>query len=110
MSELLQAALRYAKHRCPVFPTNEAKHPRTKNGLTDATSDPETIARRQAERALEGPLSREEAELLLAKAARKGSVPALRLWFEQRAAGDSKQRGDEARRLLESVFGSDDGR
>jgi hypothetical protein len=60
--------------------------------------------RREAERALEGPLSPEEADLLLAKAARKGSVPALRLWFEQKAAGESKQRGDGARELLASVF------
>jgi hypothetical protein len=60
--------------------------------------------RRQAERALEGPLSPDEAELLLAKAAREGSVPALRLWFEQRAAGESKQRGDGARELIASVF------
>ena len=66
--------------------------------------------RKAAERALDGPLSAEEAELLLAKAARKGSVPALRLWFEQRAAGESKQRGDGARELLASVFGDDDGR
>jgi len=64
--------------------------------------------RKAAERALDGPLSAEEAELLLAKAARKGSVPALRLWFEQRAAGESKQRGDGARELLASVFGDDD--
>ena len=67
-------------------------------------------ARKAAERALDGPLSTEEAELLLAKAARKGSVPALRLWFEQRAAGDSKRRGDGARELLASVFGDDDDR
>ena len=66
--------------------------------------------RKAAERALDGPLSIEEADLLLAKAARKGSVPALRLWFEQRAAGESKQRGDGARELLETVFGDDDGR
>ena len=64
--------------------------------------------RKAAERALDGPLSAEEAELLLAKAARKGSVPALRLWFEQRAAGESKRRGDGARELLASVFGDDD--
>jgi hypothetical protein len=61
--------------------------------------------RKQAERALEGPLSPEEAELLLAKAARKGSVPALRLWFEMRSRDDAGKRGDDARRLLESVFG-----
>jgi hypothetical protein len=66
--------------------------------------------RKAAERALDGPLSTEEASLLLAKAARKGSVPALRLWFEQRAAGESKQRGDGARELLASVFGDDDAR
>jgi hypothetical protein len=65
--------------------------------------------RQQAERALkDGPLTPSEADLLLAKAARKGSVPALRLWFEQRTAGDSKSRGDDARKLIESVFGSDD--
>ena len=67
--------------------------------------------RRRAERALkDGPLTPAEAELLLAKAARKGSVPALRLWFEQRTASASKQRGDGARELLASVFGDDDER
>jgi hypothetical protein len=64
--------------------------------------------RKRAEYALkDGPLSPEEADLLLAKAARKGSVPALRLWFEQRTAGESKQRGDGARELLASVFRED---
>jgi hypothetical protein len=63
----------------------------------------------RAERALkEGPLTPEEADLLLAKAARKGSVPALRLWFEQKSAGEGKSRGEDARKLIESVFGSDD--
>jgi len=85
------------------------KRPDGKHGEFARAVDEARGQRRQAERALEGPLSREEAELLLARAARKGSVPALRLWFEQRAAGDSKQRGDEARKLIESVFGSDDG-
>lgn len=64
--------------------------------------------RKQAERALDGPLSAEEAELLVARAARKGSVPALRLWFERRAAEDSSQRGASARDLLRVVFGADD--
>ncbi len=62
--------------------------------------------RKAAERALDGPLSIEEAELLLAKAARKGSVPALRLWFEQRAAAESSGRGQDARKLLAEVFTS----
>jgi len=86
------------------------KRPDGRHGEFARAVDAARGERKQAERALEGPLSMEEAELLIAKAARKGSVPALRLWFEQRAAGDSKQRGDEARRLIESVFGSDDGR
>src|SRR5439155_25383135 len=81
----------------------DGKHGEFAKAVDDARSD-----RQRAERALkDGPLSTEEAELLLAKAARKGSVPALRLWFEQRAAGHSKQRGDEARKLIESVFGED---
>jgi|SRR5438876_10319679 len=63
--------------------------------------------RKTAERALDGPLSAEEAELLLAKAARKGSVPALRLWFEMRSRDDAGRRGDDARRLLASVFGEE---
>src|ERR1039458_3137519 len=57
--------------------------------------------RREAERVLkDGALSGEEAELLLARAARKGSVPALRLWFEQRTAADAGRRGSSARGLL----------
>jgi hypothetical protein len=81
------------------------KRPDGKHGEFARAVDEARGQRRQAERALEGPLSRDEAELLLAKAARKGSVPALRLWFEQRAAGESKQRGDGARELLGEVFG-----
>jgi hypothetical protein len=66
--------------------------------------------RKQAERALkEGPLTGEEAALLIARAARRGSVPALRLWFEQRAADDSAERGASARELLAKVFDSDAG-
>jgi Asp-tRNA(Asn)/Glu-tRNA(Gln) amidotransferase C subunit len=66
--------------------------------------------RKQAERAIkEGPLTGEEADLLIARAARRGSVPALRLWFEQRAADDSAERGASARELLAKVFDSDAG-
>jgi hypothetical protein len=61
--------------------------------------------RREAERALEGPLSPEEAESLLARAARKGSVPALRLFYERRAADAAGERGASARKLLAGVFG-----
>ncbi len=63
--------------------------------------------RREAERALKGPLSPEEAALLLAKAARKGSVPALRLWYERKAAEAAGERGATARKLLAGVFGGD---
>jgi transposase-like protein len=84
------------------------KRPDGNFGELAAAVDKARGERRHAERALKGgPLTPSEAELLLAKAARKGSVPALRLWFEQRVAGEGKQRGDEARRLLESVFGED---
>jgi transposase-like protein len=66
--------------------------------------------RKQAERELtEGPLTPEEAELLLARAARKGSVPALRLYYERQAADNASERGASARKLLSQVFG-DDGR
>lgn len=60
--------------------------------------------RRVAERALDGPLSEEEAELLLARAARKGSVAALRIFFERLDAAASSNRGDAARELLAGVF------
>ena len=60
--------------------------------------------RKAAERALEGALTPDEAELLLAKAARKGSVSALRLWFERRAAEDASRRGEGAQEALERVF------
>lgn len=63
-------------------------------------------ARKDAERAMkDGPLSAEEAELLLARAARKGSVPALRLYYERRNAEDASSRGAGARKLLAGVFG-----
>jgi hypothetical protein len=60
--------------------------------------------RQNAEDDLDGPLDPREAELLLAKAARKGSVPALRLWFELKNAGESSKRGAGARELLAKVF------
>jgi len=63
--------------------------------------------RREAERALEGPLSAEEAEGLLARAARKGSVPALRLFYERKAADAAGERGASARKLLAGVFAGD---
>ena len=86
------------------------KRPEGKHGEFARAVDEARGERKSAERALDGPLSREEAELLLAKAARKGSVPALRLWSKQRTASASKQRGDGARELLASVFGDDDER
>jgi hypothetical protein len=62
--------------------------------------------RKKAERELtDGPLTAEEAELLIAKAARRGSVPALRLWYERLAADDAGRRGQDARKQLADVFG-----
>ena len=67
--------------------------------------------RKQAQRAIkDAPLSPEEADLLLARAARKGSIPALRLWLEMRSRDDAGRRGDDARALIASVFGDDDAR
>lgn len=64
--------------------------------------------RKQAEQALaDGPLSPEEAERLVARAARKGSVPALRLYFERVAAADASERGASTRELLAEVFRDD---
>jgi transposase len=64
--------------------------------------------RRQAEKALrDGPLTNEEAAQLLARAARKGSVPALRLWYERVAVDESSRRDADARALLTQVFGDD---
>jgi hypothetical protein len=60
--------------------------------------------RKNAEDALDAPLTTEEAEILVAKAARKGSVPALRLYFELRAAQDAGKRGAGAREALNRVF------
>jgi transposase-like protein len=62
--------------------------------------------RREAEKALAGPLTVEEAELLLAGAARKGSVAALRIFFERLDETDSSGRGRDARKLLAEVFTS----
>jgi hypothetical protein len=65
----------------------------------------------QAERELrDGPLTPEEAELLIVKAARKGSVPALQLWYEGQGADDPLRRSQDARRLLAGGFGDNDGR
>jgi transposase-like protein len=64
--------------------------------------------RKRAERALkDGPLTNEEAAQLLARAARKGSVPALRLWYERVAVDDASKRDADARALLAQVFGDD---
>src|SRR2546430_12619616 len=73
------------------------KRPDGKHGEFARAVDEARGERKSAERALDGPLSREEAELLPAKAAREGSVPALRLWFEQRGTDESSRRGEEAR-------------
>ncbi len=59
MSDLLEAALAYAAEGWPVLPLHTprgqqcscgradcgsvGKHPRTRNGLTDASTDPDTI-------------------------------------------------------------------
>jgi hypothetical protein len=61
--------------------------------------------RKRAERALkDGPLTPEEAGQLLARAARKGSVPALRLWYERVAVDESSRRDADARALLAQVL------
>jgi len=69
--------------------------------------DDTRAARKNAEAELDGPLTDHEAELLIAKAARKGSVPALRLHYERQSAKESSRRGAGAAELLERVF--DDG-
>jgi hypothetical protein len=69
-----------------------------------AAVDAARAERKSAEDALDAPLTAEEAEILVAKAARKGSVPALRLYFELRAAQDATKRGAGARELLSGVF------
>jgi hypothetical protein len=83
------------------------KSPQGRCGAFASAVDEARASRKTAERALEAPLDPAEAELLLATAARKGSVPALRLWFEQRAASESAKQGAGARELLEKVFADD---
>jgi hypothetical protein len=39
--------------------------------------------RRRAEQALDGPVTLAEAEAVLARAVRRGSIPALKLWLER---------------------------
>ncbi len=45
--------------------------------------------RRELHRELDGPLTVEEAERVLAKLVRRGSVPALKLWFERHGEDQS---------------------
>lgn len=45
MSQMLEAALAYAKLGLPVFPCNEVKEPLTARGCLDATTDPALIAK-----------------------------------------------------------------
>lgn len=86
------------------------KNPDGRYAAFAAAVDGARSERKLAERALkDGPLTTDEAVLLLARAARKGSVPALRLWFERRAADESSERGASARELLARVFAGDDG-
>jgi len=63
--------------------------------------------RKNAESALDGPLTAAEAEVLIARAARKGSVPALRLWYDLRGADNAGRRSQDARAAIAKVFGGD---
>jgi hypothetical protein len=60
--------------------------------------------RKSAEDALDGPLTDEEAKLLIARAARKGSVPALRLWYDLQGSDNAGRRGQDARKAIADVF------
>jgi hypothetical protein len=61
--------------------------------------------RKVAEDALDGPLTDDEAQLLVARAASKGSVPALRLYYDLKNADNAGRRGQDARAALAKVFG-----
>jgi len=64
---------------------NGRRDPAGRYGRLAREVDGHRQTRRDAERAADGPLALEEAELLLATAARQGSVSALRLWFDRNA-------------------------
>lgn len=63
---------------------NGRRDPKGPYGALSMLIDGHRQVRRDAERSVaDGPLSAEEAEVLLAAAAREGSVAALRLWFDR---------------------------
>lgn len=61
--------------------------------------------RAKAEQAIEGPLTDDEADELLARAARQGSIPALKLFYARRDVQRGRQDGESAREALSRVFG-----
>jgi transposase-like protein len=62
--------------------TDGRKDPEGKHGALAARVDTAREGRKQAEQALEG-VTLAEAEAVLAAAVRKGSIPALKLWFDR---------------------------
>jgi len=69
-----------------------------------AAVDEARAEREQAEQALDEPLTDQEADALLARAARQGSILALKLYFGRRDVERGRQAGASAREVLAGVF------
>lgn len=81
---------------------NGRKDPQGRYGALARAVDGQRHRRRSAERAITpGALSLSEAELLLAAAAREGSVSALKLWFDRHERQQPVPEADMADPLAE---------
>jgi hypothetical protein len=81
------------------------KAPDGRYGAWTAEVDAVRRDRANAEDGLDGPLTDDEADELLARAARQGSIAALKLFYARRDVQRGRQDGESARAALSRVFG-----